>query len=160
MVSNPSQRWCISDQWMAVGMVRRSDCLFDQLCPTLCHPMDCSLPGSAVHGLSQARILECVAIPFFRGSSQIRDWIHTSCISRWVLYHWATREAQEGISVCVCVLEPTRFLPNLVWNNKERICSRKTCFVLKWILSINSLNTWRARTNQSLFIPCNRGLLF
>ena len=33
--------------------------------------------------------------------------------------------------VCVCVLEPTRFLPNLVWNNKERICSRKTCFVLK-----------------------------
>ena len=64
------------------------------------------------------------------------------------------------VCVCVCVLEPTRFLPNLVWNKKERKCSRKTCFVLKWILSINSLNTWRARTNQSLFIPCNHGLLF
>ena len=37
-----------------------------QLCPTLCHPMDCSPPGSSVHGISQARILERVAISFFR----------------------------------------------------------------------------------------------
>ena len=35
-----------------------------QLCLTLCHSMDCSLPGSSVHGISQARILEWVAIPF------------------------------------------------------------------------------------------------
>ena len=41
--------------------------------PTLCDPMDCSLPGSSVHGISQARILEWVAIPFSRGSSQPRD---------------------------------------------------------------------------------------
>ena len=39
-----------------------------QLCPTLCDPMDCSLPASNVRGISQARILEWVAIPFFRGS--------------------------------------------------------------------------------------------
>ena len=39
-------------------------------CPTLCDPMDCSLPGSSVHGILQARILECVAMPFSRGSSQ------------------------------------------------------------------------------------------
>ena len=38
--------------------------LVTQLCPTLCNPMDCSLPGSSVHGNLQARILELVAIPF------------------------------------------------------------------------------------------------
>ena len=40
-----------------------------QLCPTLCDPMDCSLPGSSVHDIFQARILEWVATPFSRGSS-------------------------------------------------------------------------------------------
>ena len=44
-----------------------------QLCPTLCNPMDGSPPGSSVHGILQARILEWVAIPFSRGSSQPRD---------------------------------------------------------------------------------------
>ena len=44
-----------------------------QSCPTLCNPLDCSLPGSSVHGILQARILEWVTIPFSRGSSQPRD---------------------------------------------------------------------------------------
>ena len=44
-----------------------------QLCPTLCHPMDCSPPGSSVHGILQARTLEWVAVLFSRGSSQPRD---------------------------------------------------------------------------------------
>ena len=47
--------------------------LITQLCPTLCDPMDCSLPHSSFHRLVQARILEWVAIPFFRGSSHPRD---------------------------------------------------------------------------------------
>ena len=47
--------------------------LATQLCPTLCDPMDCSTPGSYVHGILQARILEWIAIPFSRGSSQPRD---------------------------------------------------------------------------------------
>jgi len=46
--------------------------LVSQSCPTLCDPMDCSLPGSSVHGLFQARIPEWVAISFSRGSSQPR----------------------------------------------------------------------------------------
>ena len=41
-----------------------------QSCPTLCDPMDCSLPGSSIHGIFQARVLEWVAISFTRGSSQ------------------------------------------------------------------------------------------
>ena len=44
-----------------------------QSCPTLCNPVDCSPPGPSVHEILQARILEWVAIPFSRGSSQLRD---------------------------------------------------------------------------------------
>ena len=47
--------------------------LVSQLCPTLCHPLHCSPPGSSVHGIFQARILQSVAIPFSRGSSRPRD---------------------------------------------------------------------------------------
>ena len=53
----------------------------------LCDPMDCTLPGSSVHGISQGRILERVAISSYRGSSQPRDPTHISCIGRRVLYH-------------------------------------------------------------------------
>ena len=52
-----------------------------QSCPTLCDPMDCSPPGSSVHGILQARILEWVAISFSRGSSQPRDRTQVSCIA-------------------------------------------------------------------------------
>ena len=59
-----------------------------------CNLMNCSPPGSSVHGISQARILEWVAISFSRGSSWPRDWTHISCIGRWILYHWVTQEAK------------------------------------------------------------------
>ena len=48
-------------------------CSVAKSCPTLCDPVDWSPPGSSVHGISQARILECIAISFSRGSSWIRD---------------------------------------------------------------------------------------
>ena len=67
-----------------------------QLCLTLCSPMDCSLPDSSVHGISQARVLEWVAISSFRRSSWLRDQTpisYVSCISRWILYPCATWEA-------------------------------------------------------------------
>ena len=55
--------------------------LVTQLCAALCDPTDCSPPGSSVHGILQARILEWVAIPCSRGSSQPRDGIQVSCIA-------------------------------------------------------------------------------
>ena len=61
-------------------------------CPTLYNPRDCSPPGSSVLGVSQARILERVAISSSRGSSRPRDLTHVSCIGRWGLYHCATWE--------------------------------------------------------------------
>ena len=56
---------------------------------TLCSPTDYNLPGSSVHRISQARILEQVAISFSRGSSQPEDRTQVSCVSctgRWILY--------------------------------------------------------------------------
>ena len=58
-----------------------------QPCPALCDPMDCSPPGSSVHGLLQVRTLEWVAMLSSRGSSQPRDRTHVSCIGKQILYH-------------------------------------------------------------------------
>ena len=61
-----------------------------QLCPTLCDPIDCSLPVSSILGILQARILQWVAMPFSRGSFWPRDWtcvFYVSCIGKQVLYH-------------------------------------------------------------------------
>ena len=70
-----------------------------ELCLTLCFSNDCSPPGSSVHGILQARILEWVAMPSSRGSAQHRDWTRVSCIScigRQILYHCATWEVKEA----------------------------------------------------------------
>ena len=62
-------------------------CLVATSCLTLCDPMDCSPLGSSLHGISQPRILERVAVSFSR------DRTHDSCTGRRILYCWATREA-------------------------------------------------------------------
>ena len=63
---------------------------FAQSYLTLRSPVDCSLPGSSVYGIFQARILEWVATSYFRGSCQCRDWTSISCVSytaSWIFYH-------------------------------------------------------------------------
>ena len=79
-------------------------CSVAQPCLTLCDPMDCSPPGSSVHGSSQARILEWVTISFSRGFFWPRDqtWVSCiSCIGRQILYHWATWEAHLGCGILI-----------------------------------------------------------
>ena len=66
-----------------------------QLYLTLCDTVDCSPSGSSIHGIFQARILECFDIPFSRGSSQPKGWTQVSCIAGRFFTIWATREAQE-----------------------------------------------------------------
>ena len=73
--------------------------LVAQLCPTLCDPVDCSLPSSSVHGTPQARILEWVATPYYRGSSRPRDRTWVSCIAGRFFTLWATREASVLMTV-------------------------------------------------------------
>ena len=64
-------------------------------CPTLYNAIDCRLPGFSVHGTSQARMLEWVAISSSRGSSRPRDWTWISCVGRQIFYHWKAR-----LSIC------------------------------------------------------------
>ena len=94
--------------------------------PTLCDSTDCSPPGFSVHGLLQARILEWIAIPFFRASSWPRDRTQVSCIGRWILYHWVN-----------CVFsQPQNFFklqtPRLPTTNHFLSWIFQTYHVLKW----------------------------
>ena len=102
------QAWSDAVHGVAKSQIRLSDwtelnwklicvcvCVPVQLSLTLFNPMDCSSPGSPVHGIFQARILEWVS---FSKSYQPRDWTCVSCIGRWILCHWATWEAQNCIS--------------------------------------------------------------
>ena len=69
--------------------------VYAQSCLILSIPKDCSPPGSSVDGFLQARILEWVAMPFSRGSSQPRDQTQISHVAGGFLTVWATRQAQE-----------------------------------------------------------------
>ena len=92
--------------------------------------MDCSLPGSSIHGISQARILEWVAMSFSKGSSWPRHQTRISCIGRQILNQWAPGEAhwplcaliKQQSQVCVAavfVLVPTCLLQNLSCPSRE-----------------------------------------
>ena len=80
---NAFQRW--KDIILCDGLLAKS-------CLTLYNPMDCSLPGSSVHGIFQVRILEWVAISFSRGSSQSRDRTQVFCTASRFFTDWAIRE--------------------------------------------------------------------
>ena len=80
--------------------------LVAQSCLTLCSPVDCSLPGSSVHGILQARILQWVAISFSRGSSRLRDQTQVSCIVGGCFTIWATRLVWMEFSIICGLMSP------------------------------------------------------
>ena len=95
--SNPNlypNHYCWRSQsWMSLWRpTRPPESEVAQSCPTLCDPMDCSPPGSSVHGIHQARILEWIAISFSRGSSQPRDRTQVSHIVGRCFNLWASRK--------------------------------------------------------------------
>ena len=80
-----------------------------QLCLTLHNLMDCSPPGSSVHGIFQARILERLAISFSRRSSWPRDWTYISCVScigRCILYQLSHRRMPYSIFPLTLLRQP------------------------------------------------------
>ena len=85
--------WAMREAWNLLwwfgGLVAKS-------CPTLATPMDCSPPGSSVHGIFQARILEWISISFSRGSFQPRNWTQVSGTAGRFFTNWAMREAQRS----------------------------------------------------------------
>ena len=100
--------------WIKIWAVINSVVFIAQSCPTLCNHMDCSPPGSSVHGLSQARILEWVAISFSRGSSNpgIKPW---SSALQEVLYHLSHQGSPLYIATNLSIFQ------NLL---EEQICIR------------------------------------
>ena len=111
--------------WNVMG--KSTDFLFAmlccvQLCLTLCNPLGCSLSGSSVSGVFQARILKWAAISFFKGSSRARDWTHISCvfcIGRWIIYLCATWEAHRGkIHLCLYTNRQSSCWQNVLRNTQ------------------------------------------
>ena len=95
-----------------------------QLCPALSNPMDCSLPGSSVRGILQARILEWIAIPFSRGSSRPRNRTWVSCIAGRFFTVWAPREALLSTAFLKkCLMNPG-------WLPLASHCWKALCFQL------------------------------
>ena len=110
-------------------------CSVAQSCLTLCNPMNCSPPGSSVHGIFQARILEQVAVSYSRDSFWPRDQTHVfcvSCIGKQILYHWATWEAQQhGIGNISRGLE-ILWLLSLVISHQSNWQYLSWGFFLRW----------------------------
>ena len=98
---------------------------------TLCDPMDCSPPGSSVHGILQARILEWVSMPFSRRFSWPRDGTHVSCISRKIIYHLSQGSLQLlhsiGFSLTSLVKLGGLFS---VWSSLKWECCSEFCLRL------------------------------
>ena len=90
------------------------------------NPLDYSLPGSSVHGIFQARMMQWFAVPFSRGSSQPRDQTHisrVSCIDRWILYCWAPGEALLKLTWPVFYVETVLLLLLLSHFSRVRLCA-------------------------------------
>ena len=123
--------------WKYLGMLMLSmkvKVKVTQSCPTLCDHMDCSLPGSSAHGILQAKILQWVAIPFSRVSSQPRDRTQVSHIAGGFFTIWATGEAMFSIHIDIIL-----FNIYMVSIFSEMICSYM--FILrKIILNLKSEN--------------------
>ena len=110
------------------------------MCLTLCHPVDYT-----DHGILQARILEWVAFPFSRGSSQTRDWTQVSLTAGGFFTSWAMREAQMSNMTCLVGKLPFAATRSccacwgylwgpLVWNWNWKRCKKMDT----WALLVNS----------------------
>ena len=105
-----------------------------------CNPIDCSLPGSSVHGVLQARILGWVAISFSRASSRPRNRTRVSCIAGRLFTDWATREALWLIQYCtLTLLQLKTQLKNICPSLKKK--KKGLYFSLEGIMKIQWANT-------------------
>ena len=108
---------------------------FAQSCPTLCNPMDCSLPGSSIHGIFQAKILKWVAISFSRGSSQPRDWTWVSCTAGRL--HLLSHQESQG-TVGVKITKRNTDIQKQRTIKREVFLGRETENSLLFVLSFNT----------------------
>ena len=112
---------------LQVHWIDEGCCLVAKSFLTLLQPHGlCSLPGSSVHRISQARILEWVAISSSKGSFQPKDWSHIFCIGRQILYPWQCCHSVAFDSLRPHGLQPTRLL--CPWGfSRQEYWSRLSC---------------------------------
>ena len=91
-----------------------------QSCPTLCDPIGCSLSGSSVHGIFQARVLEWIVISFSKGSSRPRNRTRVSPIAGRRFTVWATREALLGV-YCLSLPTALGFKPGYTLETSRKL---------------------------------------
>ena len=91
---SPGKNTGVGCHFLLQCMKGKSESEVAQSCPTLSNPMDYSPPGSSVHGIFQARVLEWGAMAFSL-SSLTRNQTHMPCIARLILNHWTTREVPK-----------------------------------------------------------------
>ena len=119
--------------------------------------MDCGPPGSSVHGILQARILEWVALSSSKGSSQPRDQTHVSCIGRWVLYHWATREAYSNGTEIQAKIKQKLFYNQIlnIWMLLSKFHGEKT--IRKSLFHpLNQASLWSYYKRSRVHFPLER----
>ena len=117
-----------------------------QSCLTLCDPVDCSLLGSSVHGIFQARVLEWVAISFCRGSSQPRDWTHlsnVSCITGRFFTTGATHKAKQNKNPDQMIVKVLSENLWLVSTSLDKLTSRGFHLMKFWEILLKSVPKWK-----------------
>ena len=117
---------------------------------TLCDSMDCSLSGPSVHGIFQARILEWVAISYYRGSCWPRDWTCfscISCISRQILNCCAVWETP----IFLYISSNNFFFPFHSYSILSTSSSRWMCFLLSVKQNdVNAVKCWETKSKEFL----------
>ena len=109
-----------------------------QSCPTLWDPMDCGSPGSSVHGILQARILEWVTMSSSRGSPQARDQTHVSCTSRsWIVYqlsHLGSLRSLYALTISTLWV----VISSPLMGNTSQTFSQSQCYIFYsgWVKSV------------------------
>ena len=140
-----------------------------QSSPTLRDPMDCDPPGSSIHGILQARILEWVAIPFSRRSFQFRDQTQVSRITGRFFTIWATREAKQKPCLlsnknirAVKVKVAQSCLPlqphglHSLWNFPSQNTGVGSCSLFQGIFPTQGLNPGLLHCRQILYQPSHK----
>ena len=126
----------------------KGKCQSLQPCPTLCDPVDCSSPGSSVHGIFQARILEWVAISFSRGSFRPRDQTWVSCVAGRLFTIWGKCVTLFQITL-VLTGDVSSGMPKLLRNMSMVLSNKKVRIRAPELTWEPHYNKWWIQQRQS-----------
>ena len=148
-LTQPTPSLIISLSVLLAPLPRPTESEVAQSCLTVCDPVDCSPPGSSIHGILQARILAWVAISFSRGSSQPRDRTQVSHIAGRRFNLYTTRVA---LMFCLCVLQ-SPFMKKTQLLSKPSFAFGKLPIKKQWVFPfVTKLNKKLKKRHMSFVI--------